>query len=59
VGLPTLADFDLWTALMAGLSSQQLANDPGGHRYLRLISSAVAMFAEHVFGDTSNKRVEV
>ena len=56
VGLSTLADFDLWTALMAGLSSQQLANDPGGHRYLGLIDDAVAMFAEHVFGDISNKR---
>jgi AcrR family transcriptional regulator len=58
VGVSTLADFDLWTALMAGLSSQQLANDPGGHRYLRLIDDAVAMFAKHVFGDISNKRVE-
>ena len=49
VGLRTLADFDLWTALLAGLSSQQLANDPGGDRYLKLIDDAVAMFAGHVF----------
>ncbi len=45
------ADFDLWTALVAGLASQQLANDPGGDRYLRLIDKAVAMFATHVFGE--------
>ncbi|HVA07969.1 MAG TPA: TetR/AcrR family transcriptional regulator [Acidimicrobiales bacterium] len=49
-GLRKAADFDLWTALVSGLSSQQLANDPGGDRYIKLIDNAVAMFAEHVFG---------
>ena len=50
VGLLTLEDFDLWTAVVSGLSSQQLANDPSGDRYIRLIDNAVAMFSEHVFG---------
>ena len=50
VGLNNPDDFDLWTALVSGLSSQQLANDPGGDRYIRLIDNAVAMFSEHVFG---------
>lgn len=50
VGLDNAADFDLWTALVAGLANQQLANDPHGDRYLRLIDDAVAMFADHVFG---------
>jgi AcrR family transcriptional regulator len=49
VGLHDPQDFDLWTALVTGLSSQQLANDPGGDRYIRLIDNAVAMFSEHVF----------
>jgi AcrR family transcriptional regulator len=49
VGLHNSEDFDLWTALVSGLSSQQLANDPGGDRYIRLIDNAVAMFSEHVF----------
>jgi AcrR family transcriptional regulator len=49
VGLSDDADFDLWTALVAGLAGQQLANDPSGDRYIRLIDNAVAMFAEHVF----------
>jgi AcrR family transcriptional regulator len=49
-GVATDAEFDLWTALVAGLVSQQLANDPGGDRYIRLIDDAVAMFAEHVNG---------
>lgn len=41
-------DFDLWTALVAGLATQQLANDPGGTRYLRLVDDAVEMFARHL-----------
>lgn len=49
-GISDSADFDLWTALVAGLATQQLANDRGGDRYTRLIDDAVAMFAEHVFG---------
>jgi AcrR family transcriptional regulator len=51
VGLRKDVDFDLWTALVSGLSSQQLANDPGGDRYVKLIDDAVAMFAEHVLRD--------
>jgi AcrR family transcriptional regulator len=50
VGLRKDEDFDLWTALVSGLSSQQLANDPGGDRYINLIDNAVAMFSQHVFG---------
>jgi AcrR family transcriptional regulator len=48
-GINNDAEFDLWTALVAGLASQQIANDPQGSRYLLLIDDAVAMFAEHVF----------
>lgn len=40
--------FDLWTALVSGLASQQLANDPGGDRWQRLIDDAVDMFANYV-----------
>ena len=47
-GLRDDADFDLWTAIVAGLASQQLANDPGGDRYLRLIDDAVDMFGGHI-----------
>jgi hypothetical protein len=48
-GLTDDVDFDLWTALVAGLARQQLANDPGGDRYMRLIDDAVEMFVKHVF----------
>ena len=35
---------DLWTALMTGLVDQQISNDPGGDRWIRLIDDAVGMF---------------
>ena len=47
-GITNPAHFDLWTALVSGLASQQLANDPGGDRWQRLIDDAVDMFADHV-----------
>jgi AcrR family transcriptional regulator len=39
---------DLFTALGAGLADQQLSNDPGGDRWIRLIDDAVEMFYEHI-----------
>lgn len=44
VGITADRDLDLWTALMAGLASQQLANDPGGTRWVRLANQAADMF---------------
>jgi AcrR family transcriptional regulator len=47
MGSPELVD--LWTALMTGLASQQVSNDPGGDRWRRLLEPAVEMFlAEHL-----------
>lgn len=39
------SDLDLWTALVTGLASQQLSNDPGGTRWRKLVNDAVDMFA--------------
>lgn len=36
---------DLWTALVTGLASQQLADDPTGDRWLSLTDAAADMFA--------------
>jgi AcrR family transcriptional regulator len=47
-GVTTPEHFDLWTALVAGLTSQQITNDPGGDRWLRLVDEAVDMYADHV-----------
>ena len=35
---------DLWTALLTGLATQQVSNDPGGDRWSRLVEPAVDMF---------------
>jgi AcrR family transcriptional regulator len=39
---------DLFTALGTGLADQQLSNDPGGDRWIRLIDEAVEMFHDHI-----------
>ena len=39
---------DLFTALGTGLADQQLSNDPGGDRWIRLIDEAVEMFYDHM-----------
>lgn len=37
-------ELDLFTAIVAGLSDQQVANDPGGDRWVRLSRRAMQMF---------------
>ncbi len=39
---------DLFTALVGGMVNAQHANDPGGHRWSRLLDEAMDMFADHV-----------
>lgn len=39
---------DLWTALLTGLTDQQISNDPGGDRWGRLLDEAVDLFCDHV-----------
>lgn len=39
---------DLWTGLIAGLIAQQLANDPGGRRWVRLLDEVMDMFFDHI-----------
>ena len=39
---------DLFTALGTGLADQQLSNDPGGDRWIRLIDDAVEMFYDYM-----------
>ena len=34
-------ELDLWTAVLTGLASQQVSNDPGGDRWLRLTDTAL------------------
>jgi len=47
--------FDLWTAIISGLSFQQIANEPRTDRWIRLVDDAVDMFLDHV-SETNNRR---
>jgi AcrR family transcriptional regulator len=46
-GVTDARELDLFTAIGTGLADQQIANDPGGDRWIRLIDEAVEMFYEH------------
>ena len=46
---------DLWTALLTGLADQQISNDPGGDRWVRLVDTAVDMFLDSR-GQTRRRR---
>lgn len=46
-GVSDPAHWDIWTALMTGLVDQQIANDPGGDRWSRLVDEVVTMFLAH------------
>ena len=39
---------DLWTALLSGLTAQQLSNDPGGDRWSRLLDESVDLICDHL-----------
>lgn len=44
---------DLFTAITAGLAAQQMANDPDGDRWVRLVPRVVAMFLNAHAGSPS------
>jgi AcrR family transcriptional regulator len=46
LGVTTDEDADIFTALIGGLVNQQLANDPGGQRWRRLIPRVMNMYAD-------------
>jgi AcrR family transcriptional regulator len=48
VGVTDPSDFDIATAIIAGLINQQLANDPGGTRWSALVDRAIDMWADAV-----------
>ncbi|MEO6125500.1 MAG: TetR/AcrR family transcriptional regulator [Ilumatobacteraceae bacterium] len=47
-GITDPAAVDLFTAIGTGLTDQQISNDPGGDRWIRLIDDAVEMFYSHM-----------
>jgi AcrR family transcriptional regulator len=48
LGVIDPSDFDIATAIIAGLINQQLANDPGGTRWSVLLDRAIDMWADAV-----------
>jgi AcrR family transcriptional regulator len=47
-GVYDSADIDVFTAIVSGLAHQQVANDPGGTRWVRLADRTVEMFLADV-----------
>jgi len=47
-GISRDQDVDLFTAIVGGLVDGQLANDPGGGRYARLLDRAIDMYADNL-----------
>jgi AcrR family transcriptional regulator len=43
VGVHDQATLDLWTAVLTGITDQQISNDPGGTRWTQLVDRAVDM----------------
>jgi AcrR family transcriptional regulator len=50
-GLTKPRHLDLYTAIISGITNQQLANDPGGTRWLRLVDDSMDMYLDHTLGD--------
>lgn len=47
LGAGSAAHIDVYTALIAGLGGQQIANDPGGDRFTRQLEALLDMFLSH------------
>jgi len=56
MGFTDPAVLDLLTAIGTGLTDQQISNDPGGDRWIRLVDEAMEMFFAHVSGRTASRR---
>ena len=55
-GLGGQESVDLFTAIGTGLADQQISNDPGGDRWLRLLDDAAEMFFNHVQARTTKPK---
>lgn len=55
IGFSDEAALDLWTAVLTGLTDQQISNDPGGDRWTRLVDRAVHMMLTNVRTNTDNE----
>ena len=56
MGFTDPAVLDLLTAIGTGLTDQQISNDPGGDRWVRLVDEAMEMFFNHVSNRGTSQR---
>lgn len=56
IGITEARALDLMTAIGTGLTDQQISNDPGGDRWVRLIDEAAEMFFAHYIQSKRKKR---
>ena len=54
-GIRNSRSIDLLTALGTGLADQQISNDPGGDRWVRLVDEAVEMFFHHAVAQEARR----
>jgi AcrR family transcriptional regulator len=47
LGAGSPAHLDVYTALVGGIGAQQVANDPGGDRFIRHLETVLDMFLDH------------
>jgi AcrR family transcriptional regulator len=47
LGAGSPAQVDVYTALVGGLGAQQVANDPGGDRFIRHLEALLDLFLDH------------
>jgi AcrR family transcriptional regulator len=47
-GITDQRSLDLLTAIGTGITDQQISNDPGGNRWIRLVDEAIEMFFNHI-----------
>ena len=55
-GITEARHVDILTAMVTGLVDQQVSNDAGGDRWIRLIDEFVEMFLSHCHQRTANRR---
>ena len=53
LGADSPAHVDVYTALVGGLAAQQVANDPGGDRFVRHLEGLLEMFLDHFVPEES------
>jgi hypothetical protein len=55
-GVSRQEDLDVFASLTQGLSDQQVANEPGGQRWIALVDDVVDTFLDRVHNDGGFKR---